>query len=261
MRRVGTNAKMSEAAAAIGLANLDQLPQLLDLHARNHECYEAVLAEIPGMHLWHAGQREGRNCQYVVVEIDADTYGLSCDQLQPILQAEGLLVKRYFHPTCHRMAPYASTASACPIADRLAARLLCFPSGQGMTVEDIQRLQQLLGFLYQHSHTHRRVTTGHAGNRRLTMTELWRLFVENIDDAAQADQEVYCRLKKCLPAPYTITAEPQSTYFSEWQFDYRVAKGDAEVARWSGDYRQLPPGMLVAQCEQWLVQEGLVTPW
>lgn len=59
-----------------------------------------------------------------------------------------------------------------------------------------------------------------------------------------SDLEAYCYLKRYLPAGWTVSAEPSASYFSEWQFRYRVSKGDTLIAELAGDFREIEPGSL-----------------
>jgi dTDP-4-amino-4,6-dideoxygalactose transaminase len=48
---VGTNGKMTEVAAAMGLTSLRSVCEFVDVNRRNHELYRRRLSDIPGMHL------------------------------------------------------------------------------------------------------------------------------------------------------------------------------------------------------------------
>jgi dTDP-4-amino-4,6-dideoxygalactose transaminase len=86
-------------------------------------------------------EREQSNYQYVVVEIDEATSGVSRDQLMNILHAENVLARRYFYPGCHRMEPYRTLYANAPLSlpqtEFVAARVLTLPTGQGVTAEMI----------------------------------------------------------------------------------------------------------------------------
>ena len=73
-----------------------------------------------------------------------------------------------------------------------------------------------------------------------------------------SDLEVYCYLKKHLPPPYAIVAEPSTSYFSEWQYCYCLHQAGREIARWQGDFRTQTDGALVRRAEAWLSHQGLI---
>ncbi|MEQ9411160.1 MAG: hypothetical protein RIK87_25835 [Fuerstiella sp.] len=62
-----------------------------------------------------------------------------------------------------------------------------------------------------------------------------------------SDADVYCLLKAALEPAYRVTAEPQTDYFAEWKFCYRIFDGDALIEELAGDFRTLPAGCLAAR--------------
>ncbi len=141
---VGTNGKMSEMSAAMGLANLERMEEFIDVNRRNHAAYRAQLAGLRGVRLIDYDGAERNNFQYVVVEIDAPAAGLSRDDLVETLRAENILARRYFYPGCHRMEPYRTeqpdSGARLPHTERLCERVLCLPTGTAMSVEDVARV-------------------------------------------------------------------------------------------------------------------------
>lgn len=133
----GTNAKMNEAAAAMGLANLQQMNEIIAINRRNYEAYEKQLQTLSGIRFVPIDANETRNYQYVILEIfDA---ALSRDQLLEVLWAEGIKARRYFYPGCHRMEPYVSQGrkDKVPVTERLSETVLALPTGTAVTLENI----------------------------------------------------------------------------------------------------------------------------
>ncbi len=136
----GTNAKMSEAAAAMGLSSLRQMPEIIAANQRNHELYKRQLSVLPGVSLALIDETEARNYQYVIAEISGAA--LSRDQLLEVLWAEGVKARRYFYPGCHRMEPYVSQGRKyqLPVTERLSETVLALPTGTAVTPEDINKV-------------------------------------------------------------------------------------------------------------------------
>jgi dTDP-4-amino-4,6-dideoxygalactose transaminase len=134
---IGTNGKMSEVSAAMGLTSLDSLARFVDINRRHYHQYKQELADVPGITLLEYDELERCNYQYIVLEIDEDTAGTSRDQLLSILRAENVIARRYFYPGCHRMEPYASlfpdAYRQLPTTEFLAKRVLTLPTGETMT--------------------------------------------------------------------------------------------------------------------------------
>ena len=145
---LGTNAKMSEASAAMGLTNLESLPEFLETNRRNYLAYRRGLDAIAGFRMLEYDSSEKRNYQYIVLEIDESQTILSRDALKDILWAEGVLARRYFYPGCHRMEPYASTmpniGGRLPVTERLARSVLVLPTGTAVSTEQIETICGIL---------------------------------------------------------------------------------------------------------------------
>jgi dTDP-4-amino-4,6-dideoxygalactose transaminase len=144
---VGTNGKMSEIAAAMGLTSLESREQFVAANRRNHETYRAALEGVEGVELIDYDDRESCNWQYVVVEVD-ESAGLTRDELQAVLWAENVLARRYFFPGCHRMEPYRTlfpdAAARLPETERLVQRVLALPTGTSMTTDAVTTVAGLV---------------------------------------------------------------------------------------------------------------------
>jgi dTDP-4-amino-4,6-dideoxygalactose transaminase len=101
----GTNGKMIEVAAAMGLVNLDYLDNILAANSQNYQTYHKELIDLQGVSLLTFDQNERNNYQYVVMQVE-DTCPVSRDEIIQALIAENILARKYFWPGCHRMMPY-----------------------------------------------------------------------------------------------------------------------------------------------------------
>jgi dTDP-4-amino-4,6-dideoxygalactose transaminase len=133
---VGTNGKMNEASAAMGLVNLESMEEILAVNRRNHECYCSEFKDIKGLKMLHYEGNEKWNYQYIVIEVDESEAGLSRDELLSVLHAENVLSRRYFYPGCHRMEPYRSYFPHAGLllkrTEEIASRVLVMPTGTSM---------------------------------------------------------------------------------------------------------------------------------
>lgn len=145
---LGTNGKMTEAAAAMGLTSLDALDQFIDTNLRNYHTYREQLAGIPGVKLISYDEREKNNYQYMIVEIDGKESILTRDQISDVLHAENILSRRYFYPGCHQMEPYRTldpdANARLPHTNELTARTLSLPNGTAVNEEDIHAICQII---------------------------------------------------------------------------------------------------------------------
>lgn len=141
---IGTNGKMNEASAAMGLTNLASIDAFIAANRRNFECYREGLAGLPGVRFVPQVPGAITNFQYAVAEIDGRDSALCRDELLAVLHAENVLARRYFWPGCHRMEPYRSyfphAALLLPRTEEVAARVLVLPSGSTIGPDEIQTI-------------------------------------------------------------------------------------------------------------------------
>jgi dTDP-4-amino-4,6-dideoxygalactose transaminase len=145
---LGTNGKMNEVSAAMGLTSLESLDAFVAVNYRNYKRYSQKLAQIPGVRLAAYTEDEKCNYQYIVLEIDEGVTCVSRDQLQQILWAENVLARRYFYPGCHRMEPYKSSpfyrGLSLPNTEHLASRVLSLPTGVDVGIEETDRICKVI---------------------------------------------------------------------------------------------------------------------
>lgn len=151
---IGTNGKMNEAAAAMGLTGLESLEEFIATNYRNYVAYRHELEGIPGLRLlvYDAGQQ--RNYQYVVLEIDQHVTGISRNRLAELLHAERVLARRYFYPGCHKMEPYRSyyphAGLLLPVTERLVQQVICLPTGISVDTASVERICGLIRYAVDH---------------------------------------------------------------------------------------------------------------
>jgi len=62
--------------------------------------------------------------------------------------------------------------------------------------------------------------------------------------------EFYCYLKFNLPEGICVISEPSPGYYSEWDFDYKITKGEEILECFKGNFREINEGVLVAKAHQ-----------
>lgn len=147
---VGTNGKMSEVSGAMGLTGLESLKDFIDHNFNNFSNYRSILMDVPGIRLITYDERERCNYQYVIIEVDEAVTGISRDDLVSVLHAENVLARRYFFPGCHQMEPYRSyfpnARLLLPETEKLVKKVLVLPTGTHVTVQDIERICELIRY-------------------------------------------------------------------------------------------------------------------
>ena len=147
---LGTNGKMSEISAAMGLANLIYVDQMMQRLTEQYALYQSILEHISGLKITPLDSQQTNNCQYVMFEIE-DSASIRRDDLIEILHAENILARRYFYPGCHRMEPYKSEVellkhNLLPVTESVSSRIICLPNSLRLSNDDIRNVCKIIRF-------------------------------------------------------------------------------------------------------------------
>lgn len=146
----GTNGKMIEMAAAMGLVNLDAINDFAKLNRRNYQLYSRQLNQIKDLSMLSYQEHEKNNYQYIVVEINAD-FPISRDDLVKVLHAENILARRYFWPGCHNMTPYReyqpNAGLLLPSTLEVAEKVIVLPTGTNIGEDEITVICEIFRIL------------------------------------------------------------------------------------------------------------------
>jgi dTDP-4-amino-4,6-dideoxygalactose transaminase len=149
---LGTNGKMSEVSAAMGLTGLEHLEQFISVNHQNYKTYQRLLSDLPGVRMVTYDESQRNNFQYIVLEIDESITQVSRDLINDILHAENVLSRRYFYPGCHQMEPYLSrypdAGARLSETETLTLKVLQLPTGTAVGEQDIHQICELIHFLF-----------------------------------------------------------------------------------------------------------------
>ena len=144
----GTNGKMTEICAAMGLTSLESIDEIIASNRQNYGTYRECLTGLPGIAVMEYDPNERHNHQYIVVEVDPSRSPLNRDELVSVLHLENVLARKYFWPGCHRMEPYCSlqpnVSLLLPQTERVASRVLLLPTGQSVTLRTVEAICQII---------------------------------------------------------------------------------------------------------------------
>ncbi len=148
----GTNGKMIEVAAAMGLVNLDAIDDVIAANRRNHQTYREALSGVPGISLLEYDETERNNYQYVVMEV-GESCPITRDQIIEALHAENIRARKYFWPGCHNMQPYRDlyphAGLLLPNTQQVADRVVVLPTGTTMDSEMIKDVAAVIRVLVE----------------------------------------------------------------------------------------------------------------
>jgi len=166
---IGTNGKMNEFSALMGVTNLESLDEFIAVNHANYKTYEQELKNLAGISLIEYDQREKCNFQYVILEIDESITHVTRDQIIDILHAENVLARRYFYPGCHRMEPYRSYFPHAGLmlseTERLAQCVLSLPTGTAVGPDEISKICQIIGLAVNNGLEAKERMSGHVADK------------------------------------------------------------------------------------------------
>lgn len=127
---VGTNAKMNEFAAAMGICNLRHHEENMRKRSDAFAGYSEGLEGIPGIRKFEYVSTDfSRNYAYYPIIVDEKACGISRDTLQAELEKQNIYTRKYFYPLTSDFACYQGmglTADV-PVAHNTSDRVLCLP--------------------------------------------------------------------------------------------------------------------------------------
>ena len=130
----GTNGKMTEVCAAMGLINLGYFDEIVEINRGCYQRYSETLEEVDGISLITYSADHNPNYHYIVTEVEAGAE--MRDKVVEALHAENVLARKYFWPGCHKMKPYRDyyphAGQLLPSTEKLADKILVLPNGPAL---------------------------------------------------------------------------------------------------------------------------------
>jgi len=144
---VGYNYRLTNLQAAVGCAQLEQLPAYLQAKRAIAERYRQALADLPGITpMAEAPYAHSAFWMYTVL-IDPDQFGLDRRQVAQHLQQAGIQTRPLWQPLHQSKAHADGGQRACPTAERLHRLALSLPCSVGLSEAHQQRVIEVLRML------------------------------------------------------------------------------------------------------------------
>ena len=138
----GYNFRMTGYQAAMGLAQLRKIDQIIAEKRRIAHTYNGYLSDIPGVQL-PAEAEWARNVYWMYAIVIHPGFGVTRDTLMARLQDSGIETRTFFCPMnqqpCLQSRPDFREIP-CPIADRLWETGLYLPSSYSLPEETIKKI-------------------------------------------------------------------------------------------------------------------------
>ena len=143
---------MNEVQAAVGLLNLRLHEGERARRSAIRQLYREHLQHLPGLIFpsFPAGVTD--SCQYCVVRIDQERFGMSRNQLYDKLKQYNVYTRKYFSPLCSEYVPYRNLATSAPehlkVANRVKEEVLCLPFYGELTRNDVEAICDMIRHLH-----------------------------------------------------------------------------------------------------------------
>jgi dTDP-4-amino-4,6-dideoxygalactose transaminase len=131
---VGTNAKMNESEAAMGLCILDEIE---NIKQQRSEIWQEYAQKLPGLVKFQQWNTHSKNNHaYAPVLFESEVQLL---KVEAKLKENQILPRRYFYPSLDTL-DYLQNNQTCLVSRDIASRVLCLPIYPGMEHVDIHNI-------------------------------------------------------------------------------------------------------------------------
>jgi len=139
---VGSNAKMNEFQAAMGICNLRHIDEQIALRKAVMERYYEHLEGRKGIKLITQQQGVSPNYAYFPVVFDEKVLGKTRDDLCEALKSENIYARKYFYPLTNSFECNEGLydPNATPVAKYIADRVLTLPLYADLELNDVDRI-------------------------------------------------------------------------------------------------------------------------
>lgn len=141
---VGTNAKMNEFQAAMGICNLENIETEIEKRRLVSTEYDKNLCDIDGIKI-NVAQDKYNNYAYYPVCFDESVFGFNRDEVAIKLAEHNIFARKYFYPCTNEMSAYKGKFEGnTPIASKKAKDILCLPMYADLKLEDVARICNII---------------------------------------------------------------------------------------------------------------------
>lgn len=135
---IGTNAKMNEFCAIMGLCNLKNINTAISARKKLCEIYNNNICEIDGIGLFDDNVYTTKNYAYYPI-IVTDEYKFNRNELYNFLHKKGIYTRKYFYPLTLEQKCYKNKYEEhnLNIAKRLAERIMVLPLYEDLSEKEV----------------------------------------------------------------------------------------------------------------------------
>ncbi len=142
---IGYNYRMTNIQAALGVAQLERIDELVGIRLRNAAQYHRRLLEVPGLSLPPCAEWAD-NVYWMYTVLVEDEYGLKRDDVMERLRRREIETRPVFYPA-HTLPMY-ERGQRFPVAEALGQKGINLPSGATLTPEQVDTVCDALLEIY-----------------------------------------------------------------------------------------------------------------
>ncbi len=141
----GTNAKMNEFQAAMGVCNLRHIDEEIESRKQAFLRYSERLSGVDGLTVLPLSDKIKQNYAYYPVLIDAEKFGLNRDGLAEKLALQGISARKYFYPLVSENKGFGADLTAnTPNAKYYSCNILCLPLYAHLENQDTDKICEII---------------------------------------------------------------------------------------------------------------------
>ncbi|MEH7075096.1 DegT/DnrJ/EryC1/StrS family aminotransferase [Neobacillus drentensis] len=140
---VGTNAKMNEFQAAMGLCNLETVRNDIQMRGNVYQAYVEGLKDLVSVQLLPQDTAVKANYAYFPIVLRSHEMR---DRLFEVLKGYNVFARKYFYPLCNDFSCYHTSSKETPIAKGISDNILCLPMYADLEIADVKQIAEIISF-------------------------------------------------------------------------------------------------------------------
>jgi dTDP-4-amino-4,6-dideoxygalactose transaminase len=144
----GSNGKMNELQAALGLLQLKHIEGNTAKCRRIAETYRKGLSNVSGIRVLNDFEGVEHNYCYFPILVNQKEFGISRDELYYLLREKGIYGRRYFYPLVSDFPPYRGLPSAArgnlPVSHGVCEQVVCLPIYADLSIKNVLEIVEII---------------------------------------------------------------------------------------------------------------------
>lgn len=143
---VGSNAKMNEFQAAMGICNLRHVDGEIVKRKVAVEHYRERLSNIDGIKIMKTNKDVESNYSYFPVIFEEKQFGVTRNEVYAKLKENNIFTRKYFYPLTNTYDCYHGkyNVEKTPVALHISKRVLTLPLFADLTIKDVDRICDII---------------------------------------------------------------------------------------------------------------------